>query len=176
MTLDPPVETRQIYQGRIVNLRVSRYRRPDGLVVEREVFDHPGAVVMVPVEDDHVLLVRQPRDAVERVTLELPAGKLDVVGEDPLEAAQRELAEEVGREAATWRDLGGFYTAPAIITEYLHCFLATDLTEVPATASAEEGIEVERRPLSDLPRLLDGEVQDAKSLIGLLRLACMRGL
>ena len=72
--------------------------------------------------------------------------------------------------------MGGFYTAPAVITEYMHCFLATDLSEVSSMHSAEESIEVERRPLADLPRLLDGEVQDAKSLIGLLRLARMRGL
>lgn len=174
--LDPPFSSETIYEGSIVNLRVSHYRRPDGLEVRREVMDHPGAVVMIPVEDDHVLLVRQPREAVELRTLELPAGKLDVVGEDPLEAAKRELAEEVGRSAGTWQDLGGFYTAPALITEYIHCFLATDLTEVHGHALEEEAIEVERRPLSDLPALLDGEVEDAKSLIGLLRLARMRGL
>ncbi len=174
--LDPPIRSRPIYEGRIVNLRESRYRRPDGMEVDREVMDHPGAVVMVPVEDEHVLLVRQPREAVERYTLELPAGKLDVAGEVPLEAAKRELREEVGRTAAAWRDLGGFYTAPAIITEYIHCFLATDLTEVPTTASAEEAIEVERRPFSDLPRLVEREVEDAKSLVGLLRLARMHGI
>lgn len=173
--LDPPFASETIYEGSIVNLRVSHYRRPDGFEVRREVMDHPGAVVMIPVEDDHVLMVRQPREAVQRYTLELPAGKLDVVGEDPLEAARRELAEEVGRSAATWQDLGGFFTAPALITEYIHCFLATDLSEVHGASLPEEGIEVERRPLSDVPALLD-EVEDAKTLIGLLRLARMRGL
>ena len=128
--LGPPVRSESVYAGTIVNLRVSEYRRPDGTVVRREVMDHPGAVVMVPVEDDHVLMVRQPREAIERYTLELPAGKLDHAGEDPLGCARRELAEEVGRAAATWRDLGGFFTAPAIITEFIHCFMATDLTPV----------------------------------------------
>ncbi len=97
MTLGPPIRTESIYEGTIVNLRVSDYRRPDGAVVRREVMDHPGAVVMVPVEGDHVLLVRQPREAIERYTLELPAGKLDHPGEEPLDCARRELAEEVGK-------------------------------------------------------------------------------
>ena len=125
--LGRPISTERIHEGVIVNLRRSEYRRPDGTVVTREVMDHPGAVVMVPVEDDHVLMVRQPREAVEEFTLELPAGKLDHPGEDPLACAKRELAEEVGRDAATWRDVGGFYTAPAILTEFIHCFIATDL-------------------------------------------------
>lgn len=169
--LGPPIRTERVYDGTIVNLRVSDYRRPDGTVVRREVMDHPGAVVMVPVEDDHVVLVRQPREAIERYTLELPAGKLDHPGEDPLACARRELAEEVGRAAATWRDLGGFYTAPAIITEYIHCFLATGLTEVDAPpADEDEEIEVVRWPLADLDALI-ASMNDAKSLIGLLRLA-----
>lgn len=168
--LGPPIATREIHRGVIVNLRSSDYRRPDGTVVTREVMDHPGAVVMVPVEGDHVLLVRQPREAVEAFTLELPAGKLDHPGEEPLDCARRELAEEVGRAAATWRDLGGFYTAPAILTEFIHCFMATDLSVVEGVAGDEdEMIEVVRWPLADLGALID-EVDDAKTLIGLLRL------
>ena len=128
--LGPPIRSELIHQGTIVNLRASDYRRPDGTIVHREVMDHPGAVVIVPVEDDHVLMVLQPREAVQEYTLELPAGKLDRPGEDPLECARRELAEEVGRAAGAWRDLGGFYTAPAILTEFIHCFLATDLSPV----------------------------------------------
>ncbi|HET6691219.1 MAG TPA: NUDIX hydrolase [Miltoncostaeaceae bacterium] len=169
--LGPPISTEPIYDGVIVNLRRSRYRRPDGTVVTREVMDHPGAVVMVPVEGDHVLMVRQPREAVEEFTLELPAGKLDHPGEEPLACAKRELAEEVGRDAATWRDVGGFYTAPAILTEYIHCFIATDLTPARGDHEADEDemIEVIPWPLADLGRLID-DVHDAKTLIGLLRL------
>ena len=169
--LGPPISTERIHEGVIVNLRRSEYRRPDGTVVTREVMDHPGAVVMVPVEDDHVLMVRQPREAVEEFTLELPAGKLDHAGEDPLECAKRELAEEVGRDAATWRDVGGFYTAPAILTEFIHCFMATDLTPAAGGHEADEDemIEVIPWPLADLGRLID-QVRDAKTLVGLLRL------
>ena len=168
--LGPPVSTTPIHEGTIVNLRRSEYRRPDGTVVTREVMDHPGAVVIVPVEDDHVLLVRQPREAVEEITLELPAGKLDHHGEEPLDCARRELAEETGRAASHWRELGGFYTAPAILTEFIHCFVATGLTPVSgASADEDEMIEVVPWPLADLAGAID-EVRDAKTLIGLLRL------
>ena len=168
--LGPPVRSEPIYEGLIVNLRASDYRRPDGSVVRREVMDHPGAAVVVPVERDHVLLVRQPREAVGEFTLELPAGKLDVPGEDPLDCARRELAEEAGRAAATWRAMGGFYTSPAMLTEFIHLFVATDLTPVEARAAGEdEMIEVVRWPLDELGTLID-EVRDAKTLIGLLRL------
>lgn len=168
--LDPPIRTTRIHEGRIVNLRESEYRRPDGTVVSREVMDHPGAVVIVPVDHDHVILVRQPREAVESYTLELPAGKLDHAGEDPLECAKRELAEEVDRAADTWRDLGGFYTAPAILTEWIHCFLATGLTPLAGVeADEDEEIEIVEWPLSDLDGAI-ARVRDAKTLVGLMRL------
>ena len=164
------VELREpVYRGEVVDLSVVHFRRPDGLVVRREVIAHPGAVVMVPVEGDHVLMVRQPREAVGEYLLELPAGKLDVPGEPPLECARRELAEEVGRAAGRWEDWGGFFTAPAILEEYIHCFLATDLAPVDHEPIEEEGIEVVPWPLADLDALI-AIVHDAKSLIGLLRL------
>ena len=171
MGLGPPVRTEVIHEGMIVNLRRSDYRRPDGTIVTREVMDHPGAVVIVPVDGDHVLMVRQPREAVQEYTLELPAGKLDHPGEDPLDCARRELAEEVGCTAASWRDVGGFYTAPAILTEFIHCFMATDLSPVSEAVEADEDeeIEVVSWPLADLGTLID-KVHDAKSLVGLLRL------
>jgi len=167
--LDPPVRTERIYTGEVIDLRVSHYARADGSEVRREVMDHPGAVVMVPVEDESVLLVRQPREAVEQHTLELPAGKLDAPGEDPLDCARRELGEEVGRQAAIWRDLGGFYTAPAILTEFIHCFLATELVPSDVAPIPEEEIEVVEWPLADLDGLI-AQINDAKTLIGLLRL------
>jgi 8-oxo-dGTP pyrophosphatase MutT (NUDIX family) len=168
--VDPPISTERVYDGEIVHLRVSEYRRASGLVVRREVVDHPGAVVIVPVEDEAVLMVRQPREAVQERLLELPAGKKDRPGEDPLECAQRELAEEVSREADTWRDLGGFYTAPAILTEFIDCFMATDLRPSAVEPLPDEEIEVVPWPLADLPALID-RVRDAKTLVGLLRLA-----
>lgn len=173
--LPGPVATEQIYDGQIVRLRLSRYRRPSGVEVTREVLDHHGAVVMVPIEDDHVLMVRQPREAVEEVMLELPAGKLDYAGEDPLEAAKRELAEEVGREASEWTYLGGFYTAPALITEFIHLFVATGLSPSDVAPVAEEEIEVVRVPLSTLATVVE-QVRDAKTMVGLLRVGRALGI
>lgn len=168
--LDPPVASSTTFSGSIYDVRVSEYLRPSGLRVRRDVIVHPGAVVVVPVVDDHLLLVRQPREAVERYLLELPAGKLDMPGEPPLECAKRELAEEVGHRAASWEDLGGFFTVPAIMTEFIHCFLATGLEPVAATAIPEEEIEVVRWPVHDIDALL-AELVDAKSLVGVHRYA-----
>jgi ADP-ribose pyrophosphatase len=166
----PPIRTTLIHRGAVVSLRRSEYRRPHGTVVTREVIDHPGAVVIVPVEGERVLLVCQPREAVEEHTLELPAGTLDRPGEEPLAGARRELAEEVGRAAADWRELGGFYTSPALSTEFMHCFLATGLSRVEGAAPDEgEAIEVVEWPLADLGGSIE-QVRDAKTLVGLLRL------
>lgn len=173
--LPPPVSTERIFDGNIVRLRLSEYRRESGLVVRREVLDHHGAVVIVAIEDDQILMVRQPREAVQEVMLELPAGKLDEAGEDPMEAARRELAEEVGREADRWSYLGGFYTAPAMITEFIHLFVATDLRPTDVAPIAEEEIEVVRVPISHLPTVIE-RVRDAKTLVGLLRIARALGI
>ena len=167
--LAPPAESERVYDGSVVALRVSHYVRPSGARVRREVIDHPGAVVMIPVEDEQVLLVRQPRDAIERMTLELPAGKRAGPGESPLACARRELAEEVGRAAGRWEDLGGFWTAPAVLREFMHCFLAEELRPARAAADEDEEIEVVRWPLADLDDLIAG-ADDAKTLIGLMRL------
>ena len=172
-TLDPPVASERIFDGEVLSVRVSHYRRPSGIVVRREVTDHPGAVMIIPVEGTRVLLVRQPREAVERRMLELPAGKLDVPGEPPLACAKRELAEEVGRGANQWEDLGGFYVAPAISTEFIHCFLAEDLYPVETPPVEDEEIEVVPVELHDLDRTI-AAVSDAKTLIGLMRLASRR--
>jgi 8-oxo-dGTP pyrophosphatase MutT (NUDIX family) len=130
---------------------------------------------MVPIEDDHLLMVRQPREAVQEVMLELPAGKLDAPDEDPLEAARRELGEEVGRDAGHWSYLGGFYTAPAMLTEFIHLFIASDLRPSSLAPIPDEEIEVVRVPLSHIPTLLT-TVRDAKTLIGLLQTARALGL
>lgn len=173
--LDGPVASETVFTGEIVRLRVSEYRRHSGLVVRREVLDHNGAVVIVPIEDDHLLMVRQPREAIQEVMLELPAGKLDAPDEDPLEAAMRELGEEVGRDAGQWNYAGGFYTAPAMLTEFIHLFIAGDLRPSDIAPIPDEEIEVVRVPLSHLPTLLS-RVRDAKTLIGLLHTARALGM
>ena len=163
-----PLGGRTIYEGRIVDLAVERFRFADGEEVEREVVRHKGAAAAVAHDDDHVFLVRQPRETVgDPDFLEIPAGRLDKDGESPLEAARRELAEEVGKAAATWEPIASFASSVGVLDEIIHVFLATGLSDASAEAEEHERIEIVRWPLDDL----DGAIaatRDAKTLIGLL--------
>jgi ADP-ribose pyrophosphatase len=145
---------------------------PDGEEFTRTVVHHPGAVAMVPVEDDHALLVRQWRAAVGRALLEIPAGKRDVRGEAPAATAARELEEELGRRPGTLTLLAEFYNSPGFCDEHTHVFCATDLTRLPerrAVSAEERAMTVERVALADVPDLIARrELVDAKSIIGLL--------
>jgi ADP-ribose pyrophosphatase len=174
---DPPervVDSQLIYEGRIVRFRVDTVVLPDGSRSTREVIGTPGAVVIVPLTDDgQVRMVRQYRSAIGEYLLELPAGTLEP-NESPEQAAPRELAEETGDRAARWRRLAGFYTVPGICDEYLHLFLATDLTPGQTNQEADEFIEVVTLPLSEaLAMVRQGEIRDAKTIIGLLMVAQM---
>lgn len=165
-----PLDGEQIWQGRIVGVREERFRYPDGEVVSREVVTHPGAVGMVVHDEECVYLVRQPREAVlERDMLEIPAGRLDKPGEDPLPAAKRELAEEIGRAAQEWEHLKTFYPSVGINRETVHLFRATGLTEAHADSGENERIELVAWPLDDLDGAI-ASVQDAKTIIGLMLL------
>ena len=162
------IGSQEIYQGRVINLRVDEIEVSSGLNVRREVVAHPGAVVMLPVDaEGRILWVRQHRWAAGRSLLELPAGTLEA-GESPEETARRELAEEVGFAASAWQSLGGFYSAPGFCTEYLHAFLATGLSEEQADGDEDEDIEVVPLTLEEsLARIDAGDVEDAKSLSAL---------
>jgi len=163
------VDSRPIYDGRIVRFRVDTVALPDGSTVKREVILTPGAVVIIPLTDDgRVRLVRQYRSAAGEFMLELPAGTLEP-GESPAAAAPRELAEETGDRAAHWERLTGFYTIPGICDEYLHLFLATGLTPGEPNREADEFIEVVTLPLEEaLSMVKTGTIYDAKTMIGLL--------
>jgi 8-oxo-dGTP pyrophosphatase MutT (NUDIX family) len=156
------------YEGHIVSVRVDTFRYPDGSTSEREVVSHPGAVAVIAHDERHLYLVRQPREPVgEAALLELPAGKLDVDGEGPLEAAKRELVEEIGKSASEWRELKRFYTSPGFAEEEMTVFLATRLSEAGGERDPAERIEIVPWPLEDLEGAID-ECRDAKSLVGLL--------
>lgn len=163
------VSSRQVYTGRIVDLRVDEIALPHGGTALREVVRHPGAIVVAALDaEEQVYLVRQYRHAVGTYLLEFPAGGLEP-DEDPLAAAQRELREEVGLEADEWVYLGSFYSTPGFVNERLHAFLARRLREVPRHLDDDEDIAVIRYPLK---RLLEHpeEVPDAKTLATLLYL------
>ena len=161
-------DSKTVYEGAIASVRVEEFRHRDGSTSVREVIGHPGAVAIVAHDERFVHLVRQPREAVgEEDLLELPAGKLDVPDESPLECAKRELAEEVGKSASEWLELKRFYTSPGFAEEQVIVYLATGLDDAEAEAEEEERIEVVAWPLEDLDRAIE-ECRDAKSLVGLL--------
>jgi ADP-ribose pyrophosphatase len=162
------------WEGKLATVRVERFRYDDGEEAEREVVAHPGAVAVLALDGDALILVRQPREAVgEPDLLELPAGKLDP-GEDPLETGRRELAEEVGKGAGRWELVKSFYTSPGFTDEECHVYLAEDLHDEDAEAEENERIEIVRWPLDRLDEAI-GECRDSKTLIGLLWLRARRG-
>jgi 8-oxo-dGTP pyrophosphatase MutT (NUDIX family) len=155
-----------VYDGRIATVRVEKFRHDDGEVVEREVVEHPGAAVMLPLDGDRIWLVRQPREVVgEESLLELPAGKLN--GGEVLDTAKRELREEIGKSAAKWQHLTSFYASPGFTNEEIHAFLATDLSDAPLDAEEEERIEIVSEPLDRLDDVIRS-CRDSKSLLTLL--------
>jgi 8-oxo-dGTP pyrophosphatase MutT (NUDIX family) len=165
----------EIWSGHIGTVRVERYRHADGEVVTRENVAHPGAVAIVPCDETHVWLIRQPREICgEAALLEIPAGKLDRAGEDPRAAAERELAEEIGKAAGRWERLKAIYTSPGFTDERIDIYLATDLRDVPQPAAEEdERIEIVPWPLDRLDDAI-AACSDAKSLIGLQLLRARR--
>jgi ADP-ribose pyrophosphatase len=163
------VSSEPIYTGRVIDVRVDQIEIEPGRVFKREVVAHPGAVVILPIDNDgRVLWVVQYRYAAGKALLELPAGTLEH-GEDPEACARRELIEEVGFAAEHWQHLGGFFSAPGFCTEYLYAFAATGLEESYADGDEDEDIEVVALMLDEsLARLDAGEIVDAKSLATLM--------
>jgi ADP-ribose pyrophosphatase len=145
---------------------------PGGEPFTRIVVHHPGAVVVVPVDGDDVVMVRQFRAAVGHDILEVPAGKRDVDGEPTEETARRELEEEIGFRPGRLVKLAEFYNTPGFCDEYTYLYLATDLIDLggnQAVGPEEEAMTIERIPLDSVDDLIGrGELQDAKSIIGLL--------
>ena len=167
--------SRTIHEGRIVTLVVETYRFADGAEVEREIIRHQGAVAVVAHDDAHLYLVRQPREAIDDPDfLEIPAGRLDQAGEAPLEAAQRELAEEIGKAASRWERITSYVSSAGMSDEVVHVFHATGLSDRSAESDENERIEIVRWPLDDVAGAL-AATRDAKSIIGLQWLLLDRG-
>jgi ADP-ribose pyrophosphatase len=179
--LDAELEERvtehaEIYRGRYMLVEHDEIVRPDGGRAQRDIIIHPGAVVIAPLDSDgRLLFVAQYRLAAGGVLLELPAGTLDVHGgvvEDPAAAAARELEEETGYRAGRMERLGGFYSAPGFLTEYLSLFLAADL--VPAgedrlAPDEDERLRLFRLPWRDAVTAVEtGLIEDSKSVSGIL--------
>jgi ADP-ribose pyrophosphatase len=161
--------TEQIYQGRAVNIRVDTVEKAGGKKTTREVVEHPDCVAVVALDEQgNVLLVRQFRHPVGKFLLEIPAGGIDP-GEEPVDSVRRELQEEIGYFPHKIEKLGGFYSVPGYGTEYLHCFVATDLVPSRLVAEDTDDIELVRVPKEEIPGLIaSGEICDAKSIAALL--------
>ena len=162
--------SRQVFDGVVVKLFVDEVELPNGEKSVREIVRHPGAVCVVPVDNDgNVIMVRQYRYAFGQVLLEIPAGKLEK-GEEPLPAAMRELEEETGTVAGKMEYLGELYTTVAIFDENIHMYLATDLTYKDAHPDQDEFLEVEKMPLDTLVKMvMDGEIKDSKTQVAILK-------
>jgi len=160
------------WQGKIIRAGTERFRYSDGTEVRRDKVWHPGAVGIVALDGEHVWLTRQPREVVgATASLEIPAGKLDVPGEAPIETAKRELAEEIGKRAEHWEELLAFYTSPGISDERLWLFVATGLADAPrGNPDEDERIEIMPWPLDRLDDAI-AQCVDSKSLIALFWLA-----
>jgi 8-oxo-dGTP pyrophosphatase MutT (NUDIX family) len=163
------------WDGGFLHAGVERFRYDDGAEVSREKVWHVGAVGVAALDEQSIWLTRQPREVVgAAASLEIPAGKLDVPGESPLQAAKRELGEEIGKRAGSWTEILSFYTSPGFSDERVWLFLATDLAD-DATREPEpdERIEVVPWPLDRLQDAI-AESEDAKTLVALLWLAARR--
>lgn len=169
------LSSKQVYRGRAIGLHVDTVEKSSGKKVTRDVVEHSDCVAVVVLdEQDRVLLVRQFRYPVGKFLLEIPAGGIDP-GEEPVDCVRRELQEEIGYLPQKIEELGGFYSIPGYGTEYLHCYLATDLVPSRLVAEDTEGIEIVRVSPNQIPQLItSGEICDAKSIAALLTFLFIR--
>jgi ADP-ribose pyrophosphatase len=157
-----PSSSRTVYDGKLFDVVVEEWNGR-----EREIVAHPGSTAIVAIDrEGYLTLVRQRREAARKELLELPAGTLEE-GEQPLESARRELAEEVGLTGGRWRELGSFYTTPGFCRERMHVFLAEDLERGDADPEEDEEMEIVRIRTDELDGVL-AELEDAKTIAGLL--------
>ena len=168
--IETPVSRERVFDGLIIHVDRAMYRLPNGAVKPREIAVHPGASAVVAVDGEGmVTLVRQFRAALDRVTLEIPAGKLDAPVEDHLDAARRELSEETGLKAAKWTHLTDMASTPGFCSEVISIYLAEELSQGETHPDDDEFLNVIRMPLEEAcKRVMDGEIGDSKTICGLL--------
>lgn len=159
-----------VFTGRVIQVNLEQVRLPNDHVATLEIVHHPGGAAILALDDaKRICLVRQYRHAAGGYIWELPAGKIDG-RELPLQTAQRELEEEAGRRASQWHSLGEYLSSPGILTEVVHLFLASGLTEVEHRHEAGEVIETHWLPFEQVLGMVhSGELCDGKSLAALLK-------
>lgn len=164
------LSSKQIFDGVVVKLYVDEIELPNGKKSIREVVRHPGAVCVLPIDEDgNAIMVKQFRYPFGDVLLEVPAGKLEP-DEDPYDAALRELEEETGAVASRVEYIGSMYTTVAFTNEKIYMYLATGITYKEAHPDEGEFVEVHKVPLADLVKMvMDGEIKDSKTQISILK-------
>ena len=170
-----PFSSETIYDGAILRVENWQVTCPNGHAAPREIVVHKGAAAVIPVyEDGTTLLVRQHRVSVDRVTLEIPAGKLDSWGEDPYDCAVRELKEETGLAAERFTLLTSLLTTPGFCTEKIAIYLAEGLSQGETNPDEDEFLGLVRMPLDDaVSMVMRGESRDGKTVSGLLMAKCL---
>ena len=168
--MEQTLSSQQVFNGRVIKVRVDTVSKPDGSETTREIVEHSNCVAIVALDaKDNAIMVRQFRKAAGKTLLEIPAGGIDP-DEQPIDCVRRESQEEIGFLPRKIDKLGGFYLAPGYSTEYIYLYLATYLEPSRLIAEDTDSIEVVKVPLAQVPTLIvTGEICDAKSIAGLLR-------
>ncbi len=165
------VSSEEIFHGRLLHIFRDVVRLPNGNEVTRELFKHWGAVCIVPLtEDGNIIMERQFRYPLNRVITEIPAGKLDSLEEDRLDAAKRELLEETGITADHWVSLGDFCPAAAYSTERITMYLATGLHKGERHLDQDEFLNIKEMPMEEvIKEIMDGTIDDGKTIAAVLK-------
>lgn len=170
--IEKKVSSEYVFDGKLLHVYNDVVSLPNGKISTREYIKHQGAVAVVPVTDDNeIIVVRQYRYPIERVTIEIPAGKLDI-GEEPLEAAKRELSEETGVSGADITYIGGLYPSVAYTDEIIHMYVARNLEYGQAHADEDEFLDVEKIHIDKfVEMIMNGEIMDSKTQAAVLKVA-----
>lgn len=170
------ISSKEVYHGKILRVKVDEVTLPNGKIALREVVEHPGSVAVLALDENNcVPMVQQFRYTMGRIMLEVPAGKIDP-GEEPLQAAKRELKEEVGAEAEEWISLGHMVAAPGCYNEVIYLYLAKGLSFGECQPDEDEFLDMARMPLEELvEKCVAGEIADAKTQITVLKAKTILG-
>ncbi|SJZ61940.1 NUDIX hydrolase [Selenihalanaerobacter shriftii] len=167
--IEEKLKSTEIYEGRILNLKIDDIKLPNDKKAKREIIEHAGGVAIVPYMKDtkEVIMVRQFRNPMEKVLLEIPAGMLEIK-EEPKMAARRELEEETGYKTGDLKRIGSFYTSPGFCDEKIHLYLAQNLSKYEQNTDTDEFIEIVKLSIDELKeKLYTSEMMDAKTIIGI---------
>ena len=165
-----PVSDETVFKGILIDVSHMQVTLPNGKTAAREIVHHKGAAAVIPVDDEgNVYMVRQHRVVMDLMTLEIPAGKLDCVGEATYDCAVRELEEETGLRAEKFELLTDVVTTPGFCTEHIGLYLATGLSQHADHPDQDEFLHVVKMPLKEaVDRVMSGEFRDAKTALGLM--------